>query len=258
MYQIYTFKEFLYRRWWVFLLVLVKGSNTFGPGSPIFIGGAILGIMYTYWFIKYGRKQRIEKKRLVAVVIKFYSEDEASVECETKFLDEKEYNLMLFFMFYYAKMLYCLGLGEHSTSLILYIQKTVETVLLNGRINRTNILATGQNLVEPRKNNVTKKYSGELYEVTKRHPHEIYEGMNRTVNIETHMTAKGEGYYAPVSVVMLLQYIVTNLSDNSLKRTMLALRRMTKYYLSIGDCSAMQSLIDAPYYGLRMEKVKFR
>lgn len=183
------------------------------------------------------------QKLLGTVTIKFYGEDEASVNYETEVSDKelKESDLMQLFALYYAKMLYNLNRGEHADQLIVYIQKAVESVMGKDGVSRVSILATGQKLVKPKTNGVTKKYSGELYEKS-----------NQTRIVQTHMDAVGEGYYAPVSTVMFLQYLVNNLSEGLLVFLVLVLGGMNKYYREIGDYSSIRSIIEAPNYGFNV------
>ena len=62
----YTFGQFLGRAWWFFLIAFVHAfdnaqgvaltGSTFGD---IFVSLALIfGILFAYWFIKYGRKQK--------------------------------------------------------------------------------------------------------------------------------------------------------------------------------------------------------
>jgi len=180
------------------------------------------------------------QKLLGTVTIKFYGEDEASVEYETKILDkeQKTGDLIQLFTLYYAKMLYNLNRGEHADQLIVYIQKAIEGVISKKGINRTNILASSQKLVGPKTSGVTKKYSGELYEKS-----------NQTRIVQTHIDVVGEEYYTPISTIMFLQYLVKNLSESHLMFLSLVLGGMNKYYREIDDYSNMQSIIEAPNYG---------
>lgn len=183
------------------------------------------------------------QKLLGTATIKFYGEDEASVEYETEVSDkeQKEGDLMQLFALYYAKMLYNLNRGEHADQLIIYIQKAVESIMSKDGVNRASILASGQKLVDPKTNGVTKKYSGELYEKS-----------NQTRIVQTHMDMVGEGYYAPVSTVMFLQYLIKNLSEGPLMFLVLVLGGMNKYYREVGDYSNMRSIIEAPNYGFNV------
>jgi hypothetical protein len=183
------------------------------------------------------------KKLLGIVTINFYGENEASVEYKTEVLDkeQKESDLMQLFTLYYSKMLYNLNRGQHADQLIVYIQKAVESVMNKEGVAQVSILASGQRLVDPKICGVTKKYSGELYEKS-----------NQTRIIQTHMDAVGEGYYAPVSTVMFLQYLIENFSEKPLIFLVLVLGGMNKYYKEVGDYSNMRSIIEAPNYGLNI------
>ena len=63
------------------------------------------------------------------------------------------------------------------------------------------------------------------------------------------MDTVGEGYYAPVSTVMFLQYLVKNLSEGTLMFLMLVLGGINKYYREVGDYSNMRSIVEAPNHG---------
>lgn len=183
------------------------------------------------------------QKLLGTATIKFYGEDEASVEYETEISDkeQKDSDLMQLFTLYYAKMLFNLNRGEHADQLIVYIQKAVESVMGKDGVSRASILATGQKLVEPKNSGSTKTYSGELFEKS-----------NQTRIVQTHMDMVGEGYYAPVSTVMFLQYLINNLPEGLLVFLVLVLGGMNKYYREVGDYSNMRSIIEAPNYGFNV------
>ena len=183
------------------------------------------------------------QKLVGTVKIKFYGEDEASIEYETDVSDkeQKEMDMIQVFALYYAKMLFNLNRGEHADSLIGYIQKAVSEVMPEDGFKRPSILASGQKLVEPKGNGATKVYSGELFEKS-----------NKTRIIQTHMDMVGEGYYAPISTVMFLQWLIKNLSDGSLVFLTLSLGGMNKYYREQGNYSDMKSLIAAPNFGFSL------
>lgn len=182
-------------------------------------------------------------KLIGTVKIKFYGEDEASVEYETDVSDkeQKEMDMIQVFALYYAKMLFNLNRGEHADSLIVYIQKAVSETMSDDGFKRPNILSSGQKLVESKQIAATKVYSGELFEKS-----------NKTRIIQTHMDMVGEGYYAPISTVMFLQWLIKNLSDGSLVFLTLSLGGMNKYYSEQGSYADMKSLIAAPNFGFSM------
>src|SRR3989344_1952805 len=184
-----------------------------------------------------------ETKLVATIKIKFYGEDEVSVEYETDVLgqEQKEMDMTQIFTLYYAKMLYNLNRGEHSDALISYVQKAVSEIMPEDGFKRPSILASGQKLVEPKGSGATKVYSGELFEKS-----------NKTRIIQTHMDVVGEGYYAPTSTVMFLQWLIKNLSDGSLVFLTLSLGGMNKYYREEGDYADMKSLIAAPNFGFAL------
>lgn len=184
------------------------------------------------------------QKLLGIATIKFYGEDEASVEYKTEVSDEmqKYTDLTVLFALYYAKILYSLNRGEHADNLIGYVQTAVEDVVDGDLfVRRPSILLEEHKLVEPKTTGITKKYSGELFEKS-----------NKTLIVETHMDMVGEGYYAPVSTIMFLQYLINNLPDGDLTGLLFVLGGMNKYYREVGDYSEMRSLTEAPNYGFNV------
>jgi len=182
----------------------------------------------------------MSQELLGATIIKFYSENKASVEYKTEVSDkkQKESDLIQLFALYYAKMLYNLNRGEHADQLIIYVRKAVKSVMSEKGISRVSILASEQKLVKSKTNGVTKEYSGELYEKS-----------NQTRIIQTHIDIGEEKYYAPISTMMFLQYLINNLPDELLIFLILILGGMNKYYQDGGDYSNIRSIIEAPNYG---------
>lgn len=179
-------------------------------------------------------------KLLGTATIKFYSEDEASVEYETKISDKvrKDHDLIQLFTLYYAKMLYNLNRGVDALYLIVCIQIAVKSVIGKDGVSRASILAKGKKLVKPKTGGITKKYSGELFEKS-----------DQTRIIHTLMNWGGEGYYAPISTEMFLQYLINNLPETYLLYLVFVLMGMNKYYREGGDYSKVRSIIEAPNYG---------
>lgn len=184
-----------------------------------------------------------ENKLIGTVLIKFYGEDEVSVDYETDVSDQeqKEMDMIQIFALYYAKMLYNLNRGEIANTLIVYIQKAVSEIIADDDVKRSNILSSGQKLVELKENNATKVYSGELFEKS-----------NKTRIIQTHVEMVGEGYYIPTSTIMFLQWLINKLSDESLVFLTLSLVGMNKYYREQGSYADMESMIAAPNFGFSM------
>ena len=174
--------------------------------------------------------------------IKFYGEDSASVEYETDVenQEQKELDLVQVFTLYYAKMLFNLNRGEPANALIVYIQKAIQgSNLTQGKLARPNVLATKQVLVELKEGGVTKSYTGEYLEKS-----------NGRRIIQTQMDTGGEGYYAPASTVMLLQWLINNLEEGPLTFLFLSLMGMNQYYGERGDYASMQGFNAAPTFGL--------
>ena len=195
------------------------------------------------------------KKLIGTVKIKFYGEDKTSVTYETNITDPEFINhseIELFAM-YYAKTLYNLGKGEHADLLMEYVQKatdesikrafvenkkTGELGIVKSEIKRPLILATGQKLVDPEPGQETKTYTGELFQKS-----------DGSLIIQTHMDWDGEGYYAPASATMFLQYLINSLTEIMLAYLMVILIFMNKYYREMGSYSDIRSIIDAPTFG---------
>lgn len=205
------------------------------------------------------------KKFIGTVKIKFYGEDKASVNYETditfqKFIDHGKIEL---FAMYYAKMLYNIGKGEHADLLIEYIQKatdesvkqvfvenkkTGELGIVKSKIKRPFILGTGQKLINDKQEQGTKTYSGTLW--TKTYSGTLYEKSNGSLVVKTNMDWGGEGYYAPASVTMFLQYLINSLPEILLVYLMVILNFMNKYYQETGNYSDIHSIVNAPIFGL--------
>src|SRR3989344_7297859 len=184
------------------------------------------------------------QKLIATVRIKFYGEDDASIEYETDVSgqEQKEMDMIQVFALYYSKMLYNLNRGEIADNLVLYIKKATSNLIVQGEeLKRPSILSSGQKLVKPKEIGAIKVYSGELFEKS-----------NKTRIIQTHMDMVGEGYYAPISTVMFLQWLIKNLSDGSLVFLTLSLGGMNKYYREEGDYADMKSLIAAPNFGFAL------
>jgi|SRR3989344_4587110 len=182
------------------------------------------------------------QKSLGTVTVRFYGEDNASVEYKTEVLDnqQKEVDLIQLFALYYAKMLYNLNRGQSADGLIVYIQKAIGNIIneSDGGVSRENILSSNQKLVGLRADGTTKEYSGELFEKP-----------DKMRIVQTHIGIGGEGYYAPTSTIMFFQYLINNLSENYLRFLVLVLSGMNGYYSNSGDYSNMQSINDAPSHG---------
>ena len=182
------------------------------------------------------------KNKLIGTVrIKFYGEDNASVEYETgvESQEQREMDLVQVFAIYYAKILFSLNRSQPADGLIIYIQKAIqESNLAHGKLVRPNILATTQELTESKSSRTTKVYTGEYLEKS-----------NGKRIVETQMSVGGEGYYAPTSVTMFLQWLIKNLSDGSYAFFLCTLMGMNQYYSEVGDYASMGGFLAAPGYG---------
>ncbi|MBI1833900.1 MAG: hypothetical protein HYR90_03660 [Candidatus Andersenbacteria bacterium] len=259
----YNFSRFLRRNWWFLLLafskILNQSERDGASGSTfldvIVLGGIIFALMAAYWFVRYGRHISSQPesapkpdqantgspKKIGAVIIQFYGEDKASVEYMSEAMANasRESDLVQMFTLYYAKMLFNLGRGEPADALVKHITTAGVSVFNDGSPKRANVLSSGQELVKSGFGSVTKTYAGELYEKS-----------DGTRVIQTQMDTVGEGYYAPVSTVMFFQYLAKSLSDTALLFLVTSIAGMTKYYREVGDYSKLQSIFEAPKYGV--------
>lgn len=218
------------------------------------------------------------KKFVGAVKIKFYGEDKASVIYETDIADKEfiEHSKIELFVMYYAKILYNLGKSEHADKLIEYVQraskettkgaiwaKDGKLAIVKSEVKRPFILGTGQKLVNEEspevddflKNMAFRSVTGEkmgeiLEEEIKVYEGKLYQKSDGCLIIQTGMNRGGEGYFAPVSVMMFLQYLINSLLEINLAYLMMVITFMNKYYQDIGDYSDIHSTINAPNFGL--------
>lgn len=184
------------------------------------------------------------KKCIGTLEIKFYSEDTFSVLYNTDVTNRKvkELDLIQLFTLYYAKMLYNIGpmrnpAGFVADQLIVTMEGILRDKGKKGR--KTNILQKGQKIIEPQSISETKVYTAELYKQP-----------DRTRVIQTRMSWGEEGYYAPMSVVIFLQYLNKALPRNKLNFLEVALLSMNKYYQELGSYMDVRSIIEASKFGL--------
>lgn len=182
------------------------------------------------------------QKLIGTIEIKFYGEEEASVQYNTQVTDNNqiEKDLMQLFTLYYARTLHDLGHSGEADALIAYIDTAIEEVLKESDNKRLSILGTGIKLVEIKDSPVKKLWSGQLLEKSK----------NRF--IITHSTRVGEGYYAPVSTIMFFQYLVNNLSLPVLQFLLVSVGGINKYYREVDGYWKMASINEAPSYGIKL------
>ncbi len=184
-------------------------------------------------------------KLIGTVRIKFCDKNEASIEYETDVSDreQKEMDMIQVFTLYYSKILFNLNRGEIADGLIGYVGKSIEETFSENGLKHPDILPSEKKIVEPGTNGATKVYSGELIEKT-----------NRLRIIQTYMDVVDEGYYAPSSTVMFLQWLIKNLSDDSLVFLCLSVGGMNAYYQEKGGYSDIKSTIDAPSFGFAVAR----
>jgi len=183
-------------------------------------------------------------QRLIGTAtICFYGKEEGSVEYKTKISDneQKENDLLQLFALYYARILFNLNRGIHADTLIDSVQKTIESIFSKEVLHRDNILSSGNNLVESKTDGVTKRFAGELYQKS-----------DKSRIVQTHMSSKNNSYYAPISVLIFLQYLINHLPEGTLIFLLFVLGGMHRYYQEVSDYSKMRSQLDAPQYGFNI------
>lgn len=179
------------------------------------------------------------KKLLGPVEIKFYTRNEASVEYKTETTDEEQIagDLVQLFALYYSKTLCDLGRGKPGEALIAAIHAAIEDVLMKIDSDSVSVLMSGIALMEPKPTVGTKTYTGELY------------GQSEQRFINTHSTRVEQDYYAPLSAIIFLEYLVRALPEGLLKFLFVSLAGMHKYYRESGDYSSMRNISRAPDFG---------
>ena len=155
------------------------------------------------------------------VKIKFYDQDTSSVEFEARNDDREliEEELMDIFCLFYAKILFNLDKGKIADSLIEYTKKAYNDVIHGEELVRASILGSKLKLIEPISEPVIKNCVINYFKNPK----------GKTV-VSIELDPDGEGYYAPTSTIILLQYIIFFLSTKLLILFMYEIRIMNDYY----------------------------
>jgi hypothetical protein len=179
------------------------------------------------------------KRLLGTVEIKFYSRNEASVEYESETTDETQIagDLVQLFALYYSKTLCDLGRGKPAEALIAVINAAKEDVLTKIDSEPVSLLNSETTLTKPKPTGVTKVHTGELY------------GQSEQRFINTHSTRVEQGYYAPLSAIIFLEYLIRALPTGLLKFLFVSLAGMHKYYRESGDYSSLRNISRAPDFG---------
>lgn len=180
----------------------------------------------------------MNKNLIGAVKIKFYDQDTASVEYETNCNDKEkiEEDLMDLFTLFYAKILFNLGKSKTADSLIQYVQNAYNDVIKEDQLIRASILGSKLMLVQPINTTVIKNCVVDYFK-----------NRDGLTAVSIKLDLIGEGYYAPTSAIILLQYIINFLQPKLLILFMYELRAMNDYYKRINYYTE-EGLNGAPSY----------
>src|SRR3989339_342878 len=229
----------------------------------------------------------IFSKKIMTGVVTFYGKKMAVFSYDTKVTDKetKEQLLAGLLIKYYAKILYNLGKGGVADELIRYTDKIIEqfnsskpfyenqegklAIVISG-INRKKILPSDlklnpaeeeindylkgiaeKSVIENRKLGIVAAESIKKYEA------EFFEKSQDIRYIKTSMSSGEETYYAPLSVVVFIQYIINNLAFENLAYFIIVLASANKFYKEIGDYSNIQSTTEAPKYAFMLTAQRF-
>lgn len=182
------------------------------------------------------------KKLVAEVLINFFGKNIATINYISKNeIEDSEHEKILLFSLYYAKILYNLGEGENSRLLIEDIENCIKKIFdfKKRKPIRSNILNEKIVLAKSREGKPEKVYSARMIQK----PNDEY-------FVDTKMSWGGENYYAPISVMILLQYLINTLSENYLSALIALIMGMNDYYHR-DDCFSITSLIEAPEYGFK-------
>lgn len=172
------------------------------------------------------------------VKIKFYDQDTASVEYKAN-CDDKgkiEEDLIDLFTLFYAKVLFNLGKSKIADSLIQYVQNAYNDVIKKDQLKRASILGSKLALVQPINTTAIKNCVVDYFK-----------NRDGLTAVSIQLDLIGEGYYAPTSVIILLQYIINFLKPKLLTLFMYELRAMNDYYKRINYYTE-EGLNGAPSY----------
>lgn len=164
--------------------------------------------------------------------------------------DEIQMDLIYLFCLYYAKMLFNLGSGEYSDALIKHVQ-AISSNMFNPKADlfklKDGILPADVQLSDKHPKTVLKTYSAKL--IAKE---------NGTLTINTYFEPIGEGYYAPISTLALLQWTLNKIEIGLGMYLFTAILGMNKYYREVQDYAELESVIKAPTYGLQLATEMFK
>lgn len=171
------------------------------------------------------------------ITIDFYGKDQASVNLRLQDgLNESD--LLQFFNMYLTRVLFNLGKGDVSDSLIICINGSMR--LLSESLNENSF---HRYIILPKDKEIISRKTG----ATKTYIAEIYQRSNGRI-VETKCIMGEENYYGPMSVLVFLQYLMDELSYSGFIHLLLSTRFIFEYYEQGEDYSASHSMIDAVTY----------
>jgi len=193
------------------------------------------------------------KALLARAVIDFRGESSAAVRLEVEDQENRprEGILAALFFYYYPKILFNLGRGETADSLIGCVNTASATITeiqkgstddeeRKAKLREIDILGADLRLVQ-----------GEAVEPTKSYVGELHEKGDRWL-METQMSAGGETYYAPSSVMALYQQLVSESLPPIWVTLLVHGISAINYYLTEGpgDYANLGSLAVTPSVGM--------
>lgn len=200
--------------------------------------------------------------KLMSVKIDFASEHDAFVQYASRSSDdvnEKIYLLELFYL-YYGKQLFNLsgtppsnsGLdqGELPLYLIARMEAAISALGTNGDESPVKVLSSDETLLVEPSRKILKTYKGELWQKKN--------GMLYPQTPSSANAHGGEAHYAPLSVLMLLQFIVNNVNESLLGVLCLTVKGLDQIYMESksyqSPAGILQTTSIAKQNGLQMFK----
>ena len=185
-----------------------------------------------------GLFSRTKERGMVA--IRFSGENETHVQTAT--LEDNWVTEVLLFCWYYARMLTNLGEADDVALTLLQTVDSLANQALNSEPAEPSVLPDEITLSKEMLDTPTRMYVGTLYEKG--------EG---TFIMNTEVTPGGEGWYAPISVLALLQHTLDRFQPPQQKVLWLSICGMHEYYAERG-WTGLPSINEAPSAGFAFMK----
>ena len=180
-----------------------------------------------------------QPSELICIVdILFASKNAAALKLTGKEKDseERETNLINVFIRYYPKILYNLGRSKVAEDLIRRIDEIVKQAIGGDNLIRTNIMPGNFEIQPTIEKQEMKKYSAQLFK-------------EKIKYIQTEMSFGDEEYFAPLPVLLFLQYLINKLGNGSLTYLMIAIEYLHEFYANY-DYTDMESIAQGQIYAL--------